>query len=241
VQAARGQESALPWRLLRWPCVWAIVVAHVGTNYAWYVVLSWMPTFFVQAHGLDLAENTYILATPYIAGFVGLLLAGRVSDACILRGCRVRHVRKAAQLVGAVGCTVFLQLAARAGTAGWAAAWMAVSLFFGQMQSCGYWINMVDLCPETAAKLMGLSNTVATIPGIVGQPITQAILDASESWAAVFGVGGVIAIVAAVVFLALGDDAPIDVPHHMPSDASAAGSEDSSAREVRGKPPAPAG
>jgi len=61
------------------------------------------------------------------------------------------------------------------------------------MQSLGFWVNMLDVCPESAVTLMGFSNTVATIPGIVGQPITQAILDSSgssEPWVLVFGLGG---------------------------------------------------
>mmetsp|Transcript_16082 Transcript_16082/g.23962 ORF Transcript_16082/g.23962 Transcript_16082/m.23962 type:complete len:106 (-) Transcript_16082:266-583(-) len=78
------------------------------------------------------------------------------------------------------------------------------------MQSCGFWVNMVDICPETAAKLMAISNTLGTIPGVIGQPLTQAILDASGSWSTVFGVGGVVAIVAGLIFAALGDDKPID-------------------------------
>jgi len=195
---------------LREPSVTAIIVAHMGVNYAWYVVLSWMPTFFVDVHGLKLADNPHLLAAPYMAGFVGLLLTGRVSDALIARGLRVRHARKAAQVGGALGLLFFLLLAASARTAGWAAAWMMLALFFGRAQSCGFWVSMVDVCPETAAKLMAVSNTMATIPGIIGQPITQAILDATGSWSAVFGVGGVLAVAASIVFLALGDDQPVD-------------------------------
>merc|ERR1712032_33871 len=93
---------------------------------------------------------------------------------------------------------------------------MTFALFFGRMQNVGFWVNMVDVAPESAATVMGISNTFATIPGIAGQPITQAILDSSGSWAIVFGVGGLIGIVASCVFLALGDDVPLDqssLPH----------------------------
>uniref|UniRef100_A0A7R9ZVN6 Major facilitator superfamily (MFS) profile domain-containing protein n=1 Tax=Pyrodinium bahamense TaxID=73915 RepID=A0A7R9ZVN6_9DINO len=210
VRRAHAAEPVMAQSLLGKPCVLAIIAAHAGVNYAWYVVLSWMPTFFAEAHGLDLAARPHLLAAPYAAGLVGVLLAGRASDALVARGLRVRHARKAAQLVGALGVLFFLQLAARAESAGWASTWMMAVLFFGRTQSLGFWVNMVDVCPQTAATLMGVSNTVGTIPGIVGQPITQSILSASGSWSAVFGIGGVVGVAAAVVFAAFGDDKPID-------------------------------
>merc|ERR1711908_69861 len=98
------------------------------------------------------------------------------------------------QMLGAVGVAVFLQLAAFAPSEWWATAWMSLALLFGRMQSMGYWVNMVDVCPETASTIMGMSNTVATIPGIVGQPITLAILDRTGSWSTVYGIGGAVGV-----------------------------------------------
>merc|ERR1711879_968139 len=68
----------------------------------------------------------------------------------------------------------------------------------------------VDVCPETAGTLMGLSNTIGTVPGIVGQPITQALLDATGSWSVVFGIGGAVGILAALFFACFADDISLD-------------------------------
>lgn len=207
----RTPESPLPMRLLREPCVWAIIVAHFGNNYSWYVVLSWMPTFFSGKYGLVLSEHPFILTTPYLVGWFGTLFAGRMSDYLVARGFRPRHVRKAAQFLGAAGCAIFLQVAASMDDPSWAAAALGAGLFFGKWQSAGYWVNMVDICPESAGTLVGISNTIATIPGIVGNVITQKVLDASGSWHVVYGVGGAVGIVAALWFAAFADDVSIDV------------------------------
>merc|ERR1712203_1348637 len=126
---------------------------------------------------------------------------------------RTRHVRKLVQALGTCGFALFLQLAARAGSPSMAGVWMSLALFFGRMQAAGFWVNMTDVCPETAGTITGLSNTIATIPGIVAQPITQSILDSTGSWVAVYGLCGIVGIVATSVFLILADDESLDTVH----------------------------
>lgn len=149
-----------------------------------------------------------------MAGYVGLLVAGRVSDVAVVRGARTRHVRKVVQLAASLGVAIFLQLAAYASTAGLAGFWMSLALFFGRMQSAAFWVNMLDVCPETPSTVMAISNSLATLPGILGQPITQAILESSGSWAAVFGTAGAVGFATSLVFAALGDDVSLDTPPH---------------------------
>merc|ERR1712187_320312 len=175
-----------------------------------------MPTYFTGVFQVKLADNPVLMSAPYLASWAGAIFFGRLADVLVLRVCRTRHVRKAMQLLGAVLCTIGFQLAARSSHPKWAAIWISASLFFGRAQIAGYWVNMLDVCPERASTVMGISNTIASIPGIVGQPITQAILDGSgghesnEAWSLVFGVGGCVAVVAALVFLAFADDRNLD-------------------------------
>merc|ERR1712039_716122 len=114
--------------------------------------------------------------------------------------------------IGAIGIACFTQFAAASSNASWAGLWMTASLFFGRMQTAGFWVNMVDICPESAGNCMGLSNTLATIPGIIAQPITQSILEATDSWAVVFAVCGAVGVTSAFVFLLLADDVSLDTP-----------------------------
>uniref|UniRef100_A0A7S4VIC2 Major facilitator superfamily (MFS) profile domain-containing protein n=1 Tax=Alexandrium monilatum TaxID=311494 RepID=A0A7S4VIC2_9DINO len=216
--ARRAREAMVPRRLLRQPCVWGIFIGHIGANYAWYVMLSWMPSYFEGVFGLRLADNTLTLAGPYIGCWLGSLTSGKLGDVLVSRGFRTRHVRKLLQVTGALLSTAAFQLAAYSTTHGVAAVWVSIALAFGRFQAAGYWVNMIDICPLSAASIMGMSNTIATIPGIVGQPLTQAILDwaggahSERAWSIVFGVGGVVSICAAAAFTALADDVNLDRP-----------------------------
>lgn len=209
-------ESPVPLRLLKEPCIWAIFAGHTGMNYCWYVMLSWLPTFFKHTFNIKLADHPIMLASPYLASLAGILTGGMLSDKLVRNGFRTRGVRKVMQVTGAVLNLLALQLAVRSSNPNSAALWIAFAAFFGKFQTSGFWVNMVDVCPETAGTVMGLSNTIATIPGIIGQGITQSMLSAfgGESsvpaWAAVFGIGGIIAIAGAVLFATFGDDVSLD-------------------------------
>ena len=45
---------------------------------------------------------------------------------------------------------------------------------------------MIDIAPSNPQQVMGFSNTIATIPGIVGNILTGFILSSTGSWTVVF-------------------------------------------------------
>ena len=47
-------------------------------------------------------------------------------------------------------------------------------------------MNHLDVAPTYAGILMGISNTIATIPGIIGVAATGLIVQATRSFSAVF-------------------------------------------------------
>jgi len=69
------------------------------------------------------------------------------------------------------------------------------------LEGAGYGANAMEIAPRYAGIIFGVSNTVATIPGIVGVAITGVILDYTQSWCIVFLLSGFICAVAAVVWL----------------------------------------
>ncbi len=47
-------------------------------------------------------------------------------------------------------------------------------------------VNHLDVAPTYAGILMGISNTIATIPGIIGVAATGLIVQTTQSFSAVF-------------------------------------------------------
>ena len=67
-----------------------------------------------------------------------------------------------------------------------AIAMMSLGNIFGGAMSGGFGVNHLDIAPRGAGMIMGLSNTAATIPGIIGVYISGVILESTGSWALVF-------------------------------------------------------
>mmetsp|Transcript_26251 Transcript_26251/g.31736 ORF Transcript_26251/g.31736 Transcript_26251/m.31736 type:complete len:213 (+) Transcript_26251:944-1582(+) len=150
------------------------------------------------------AGAPFFLLAPYLSGIVGLVLSGWASDGVVHR-CRhvsVLTARKICMSIGMFGpALVFASMAAADPSTmdhASATARLSVALFCGRWAVSGYWTNMLDLRPEHAATLMGVSNTLATLPGIFGNLVTGRILGEENDWgriwkltAAVYFVGGV--------------------------------------------------
>ncbi len=67
-----------------------------------------------------------------------------------------------------------------------AIAMMSLGNIFGGAMAGGFGVNHLDIAPRGAGVIMGLSNTAATIPGIIGVYVSGSILEATGSWALVF-------------------------------------------------------
>ncbi|OQR86364.1 sialin-like protein [Achlya hypogyna] len=215
ILAQRGSVVAdsPPWRaLVSNRHAWAIYASHFAFNYGWYVLLGWMPQYLQQKVGLTLASSGLAAACPYVAGYVGVLFWGYVSDV-LLRNHRVLTVRKAMNGLGLVGAAVWLFLLRFASSAPVAVAMLSATLFFARAATLGYWVNMVDIGPSCAGHIMGVSNTIATIPGVVGNVLTGFLLGKdARNWDAVFLIACILLVAGAAAFQIGATDAVVFAP-----------------------------
>ena len=123
---------------------------------------------------------------PWLASFVASNVAGWAGDRLLARGLSTTTVRKLMQtLAFAVGAAPLLVLPA-ATSPGFAIALVTVSLMSSALALSAFAVNHLDIGPRYAGILMGLSNTAATVPGIVGVALTGLLVGATGSFAAVF-------------------------------------------------------
>jgi MFS family permease len=213
-QQTRTSGSPPVWvvffHLLRKLPFWGIVMIHCSINYAWYVLLSWAPIYFTHTYHISVDDTSAPLAIAFGGGALGQLVAGRTCDALVHAGWRRVAVRKLAVLVGSMGFITFVFLALSCASPISSAGMLACALFSSRLAVNGYSINMFDLCPSAAGVAMGISNTLATIPGIVGQPITQWLWDATGSFNYPFGAGALIHFLGALAFCAVASDESIE-------------------------------
>ena len=190
----------------------AIIVAHFTFNWGWYVLLSWLPKFFKDVYKIDVndgaGKNALYLILPYTMGYLGLVGVGSLSDYMLSRKyVTLLNARKICQGVGAFGpglALLILAIGCKSFSPIVTSAILSFGLCTGRATASGYWTNMLDQ-RVPASTLMGVSNTIATIPGIVGNLLTGAILhasgDGSENWEWVWGVGAIVYAFGGVFYL----------------------------------------
>jgi ACS family sodium-dependent inorganic phosphate cotransporter len=222
VQGVPASDSLPLGRLLRQPAVWASVMAHFSTTWTLYVLLSWLPSYFREVQGLSIATSGLFSAAPWLAMFVVTNLGANVADRMMRRGTTLTFTRKLMQCMGLVGSAAFL-LATRDVHS----PTLALTLLCGATGMLGFtWSgyapNGLDLAPRYAAQLVGISNTVATIPGIVGVAITGWLVDITGAYSAAFVLTAAVSGVGALVYAALFDARPgtASAPGNVPLETS---------------------
>lgn len=207
----RGVKAPTPWgALITHKPVIAIFVAHTCFNYGWYVLLGWIPKFMKEKMHLDLAKSGVFNAIlPYLAGWIGLMFGGLLADRLLTKHkWPLLRVRRLLSAVGLFAPALFMMLVTQTDDSTIATLFLSLALMFGRWSVSGWWAGMLDVGGVYAGAVMGLSNTLATVPGIVGNIVTGWILDTSNSWVLVFGVASVVYFVGGVIYqlLAGADD-----------------------------------
>ncbi len=186
----KGETSdpkTIPWRtLLTRKPVWAIIIAHFCNNWGLYVLLSWLPSYFSSQLGISLKSVWIYVAPPWIASFVVGNIAGVLADRLIARGWTVTRVRRFMQGIGSGGPALALIALASVRDADTAVILLTVSLGLGAFSFAGFASNHLDIAPRHAGILFGISNTAATIPGIIGVALTGYLVEVSGTYASAF-------------------------------------------------------
>jgi MFS transporter, ACS family, solute carrier family 17 (sodium-dependent inorganic phosphate cotransporter), other len=212
VQRAPSAQDALPLgRLLRLPAVWAMITAHFATTWTLYVLLSWLPSYFREAQGLSIANSGLFSAAPWLAMFLVTNLSATIADRMIRRGADLTRIRKLMQCLGLLGSAAFLLATRDVHSPALALALLCGAAGILGCAWSGYAPNGLDMAPRHAAQLMGISNTIATIPGIVGVAATGWLVDVTGTYTAAFALTAAVSGLGALAYATLFDASPIDI------------------------------
>ena len=195
--AAASPHESVPWRaFLGERAVWALLLTTFVTNWTAWFMYSWLPTYFVQAHGFSLKESGVVSAIPNLAMIVAGLASGWVADRLIAGGMRVTRVRHLMLASGFAGAMAFLLLIPTTATRTGTVACLSGALACFALGASTVLVNSLDLAPRHAGVLVGLQGTAGNVAGMVSPVLGGAIVARTGSWnlnfyliAALLGVG----------------------------------------------------
>ncbi len=169
---------AVPYaQILRRREFWGAALGHFCSNYPFYFVLSWLPTFLVKNGGFSVAQMAQIGALIYALYALSTFAVGAASDAWVRAGGAITRVRKTMMLVGAVGTAATILGSALVPPRD--AVWLlgAGGVFFGFTTPMIFTIGTTLAGPRAAGRWTGAQNLAGQAAGILGPIVTGMILD----------------------------------------------------------------
>jgi ACS family sodium-dependent inorganic phosphate cotransporter len=194
--------EAVPWRrFFASRAFWALLVGQFCTLWTWYMLLTWLPIYLVQARGFSLEQMGVYAMLPYLAMLVAANGAGWLADGLIRRGVGITRVRKGFQSLCFVGSGVCLVLLSTTTSQGLALLYLTLGLGAVATSAAGFLVNHLDIGPRYAGVLMGITNTVGTIPGILAPVVTGLIVQYTGRWELVFYLAAAISGIGELIWL----------------------------------------
>jgi MFS family permease len=178
-------------------------LGHFCANYAFYIVISWLPLYLVQERGFSIARMAVLGGAVYLMQAGGAFAAGWGLDRWIRAGATPNRAYKTALvasqttfalcLVGAVwapllASSVFLLLAGAA---------------FGPTSATLYAVGQTLAGPAASGRWIGFQNCIGNLAGIVGPAITGVMVDRTGHFYTAFALAIAVALIGAVSWIAV--------------------------------------
>ncbi|MFH4978976.1 hypothetical protein AB6A40_005685 [Gnathostoma spinigerum] len=195
---------SVPWILIfRSKAVWAIIAAHFCENWGFYIMLTNLPRILNDLMDYRLEKAGFVAALPYFIMGVLLIVSGSFSDMLIDRyAWSVDRTRKVIGSFGFLSQALLILLASANFSADLSLISLIASIGLGGVAWSAFSVNHLDIAPQYAGHLMGLSNTIATIPGMVAPIIVGAIVTDHlvSQWRVVFYMTAAVYLLGAAVY-----------------------------------------
>ncbi|GAB6026522.1 hypothetical protein CHUAL_012945 [Chamberlinius hualienensis] len=185
--------------VVHWP-LWAIYIAHFTMNWSSYMLMNWLPTYLARNLGAN-KEDISLTAVPYFVNSLVGMVSGHLADSFISRKWSILSVRRLMTCIGLIGPGVFLLCFCNVKSMLFAVIFVSLSMGMSACNSAGHLTNHADVAPNHAGISFAVSNTIATIPGILCGPLTAELVTQSHGrWFPVFVLAAGFNFVGAVIY-----------------------------------------
>ena len=193
--------STFEWvQLLRVRETWGLMIAKFLSDAAWFFYLFWLPKYLYEARNFDIKAIGMFAWLPGAAAGVGCLMGGMFSSYLVQRHFSVIKARKLA--LGLSAAIMPLAVLVPHVTITWTIVLFCVAYLGQQSWSTLVMVLPADLFPQgVVGSVAGLVGFGGAMGGIVFGQIVGYLLDHGFGYGLVFGIAGVLHIVAFAIIL----------------------------------------
>lgn len=197
-----------------------VYIGQYCINSLTYFFLTWFPIYLVQERGMNILQAGFMASLPAIAGFLGGISGGWLSDRLMKKGYSLTLARKLPIVIGMLMSTSMIACN-YVDTDVLVIAIMSLA-FFGKGVGALGWAVVSDTSPKEAGGLSGgLFNTFGNTAGIVTPIVIGYIVHTTGSFEGALAYVGAHAALAIISYLfVVGDIKRITLHHSVHSSAN---------------------
>jgi MFS family permease len=201
-------EPAVPsapeaaWRaLIRQRTVWGMMLGWGGINYTVWLYLAWLPGYLQEQHHLSLARSGWVAALPFLAGAVGMLSSGVLSDRLARSGQKLTVIHRRNIVAGMIVSAASTFLVAHSQTTVQAVAGISMAIFCIHFAGTSGWGYVQAVSPlRYVASLGALQNFASFMIASAAPVLTGWLLDRTHSFNLALGVCSAVTLLGALSY-----------------------------------------
>ena len=159
--------------------LWGASLGHFSSNYAFYLILTWLPSYLVREKGFSLETMAAVASGAYLLNAVGAWLAGWASDRWIGAGRSPNTIYKGTMALNHVGGIVCMAGMVLLPPGAAIACLYAYQLVLGFASPGTFAISQICAGPAATARWVGVQNMCGNLAGIAAPAITGLIIGAT--------------------------------------------------------------
>ncbi|XP_017473752.1 PREDICTED: putative inorganic phosphate cotransporter [Rhagoletis zephyria] len=210
------QAHKVPWaKMFTSPPFLTLIFVHSANNWGFWTLLTEIPTYLKNILGVDIRNNGPLSALPYLA--MCLLSYGFIFLADVLNARNPMRLWVSRKLFNTIGqwvpmvALIGLGYINAGGSVKLAIALLTIAVGANAATYLGSQVNHIDLAPNFAGTMMGITNCVANVISIIA-PLTVGLIVTDErnpaQWRIVFYVSAFFYFVGNLFFLIFGRTSP---------------------------------
>ncbi|MBC8392345.1 MAG: MFS transporter [Deltaproteobacteria bacterium] len=199
-KSSKHLRDPIPWkRLLGHRSAIGLTLSYFSHNYAGYMFLVWLPTYFIQVHGFSITATGIGAAAPALAAGIVMNLSGWFSDYLIIRGKSREFSRKLLLFTGMGGSGLLMLCLLWIKNPYMAVILLTLSSACRALSTPVYWALSVDMAPRHAGILSSIMNTSGNIAGIVASGLTGWLVAYFSGWNQAILIGAVVTLFGVII------------------------------------------
>ncbi|XP_073401140.1 vesicular glutamate transporter 3 [Dendrobates tinctorius] len=169
--------------------VYAIIVANFCRSWTFYLLLISQPAYFEEVFGFPISKVGLLSAVPHMVMTIIVPFGGQLAD--FLRSRQILSTTTVRKIMNCGGFgmeATLLLVVGYSHTKVVAISFLVLAVGFSGFAISGFNVNHLDIAPRYASILMGISNGVGTLSGMVCPLIVGAMTrhKTREEWQNVF-------------------------------------------------------